>query len=266
MHKAMDSAAKALDADIIWRCATQSEAEQEKEFKEYCSMFVNGIIFEPVNILTAGDLVVMAQEKGIPVISINHIPEGKQTAAFVMPDINQTAKELFQYTIDHGRREGRAVILTSETADSTENMIVNLLIKYFNQNYIDVWTSRLSFDSVDARNEINSAIIKPTAPSSVISTHPLYALIASDILRLQLVTPRPILLCAGDSPDIRNAVKSGNIDGYIDMQQDSVGVKALQALLQIVHQKPVTAEIRRYGNLLIPTIITPVRLKTEENY
>ncbi len=259
MHRAIDERAPAENANILWASAEQNEAGQEKIFKEFFSKGAKGIIFEPVNLFTAGFLIDDARSRGIPVVGIGTPPEAKQMDVFIMPDPANAAEKLVRGIIEQQHKPGRVIILMTDIPDSVEVALVRSMLEVLRENGSDYQVFGLSTDSSIVRRAMNTILFSPSLPSAVIATRALYALIVADLFRLGLASPRPILACYSAEHRARDALQTGMIDIVVDPQPAEIGTTALSSIIRLVKRLPLDthSQVILSGQQSIPVIKTP---------
>ncbi|MGD0339210.1 MAG: substrate-binding domain-containing protein [Bacteroidota bacterium] len=267
MHLAIDERAVYEDANILWASAEQNEAAQEKIFKEFFDKGAKGIIFEPVNLLTAGLLIDDAISRGISIAGIGALPEAKQVGVFIMPDLENAAEKLVCGVVEKQRKQGRILILTAEIPDSQEVTLLRSMLKNLRENGSEYQAFGLSTDSGTVRRAMNSILFAPSPPTAVIATHALYILIASDLFRLGLVSPRPILACYSEERRARDALHNGLVDIVVDPQPAEIGTTALSSIVRLIKRLPLEthSKVIRSGQLPIPIIKTPVQISYSQH-
>ncbi len=267
MHRAIDENAPKEDASVIWASADQNEAEQDRIFEKFYHEGVKGIVFEPVNPLTAGYLVDGAIRHGIPIAGFGEIPQSGQMGIFIMPDLKNAAEELVRQTSGHVHSPGRILVLASQFPDSLEMRLVDETIRQLRDYGSAYQAFKIPDDSVSARRSISSILFTPKPPAAVIATRALYAIIASDLIRLSLITPRPVLTCFSSLQSAKEGLRNGSIDAVVDPQPGEMGRAALSGIMHLIKRLPLDTheDIIRVGDLLVPVLKTPVRTLTPQS-
>jgi ABC-type sugar transport system substrate-binding protein len=262
MYRAIVEHAPVENASIKWTSAEQNEATQEHVVENFLDEGVQGIILDPVNPLTAGLLIDKAAGRGIPVAGIGSVPETQKEGVFILPDLDKAGENLVRSVIQYRRRSGKILILMTEFPDSMETALVRSMLTILQENGSDYKVFGLSADSNIARRAMNTVLFSPSPPAGVIATRTFYGLIASDLFRLGLVVPCPVLALYSDAQRAKIALQNGTIDILVDPQPAVLGTTALSGIIRLIRRLPIETDSQRIrrGEFSTPVIKTPVQL------
>ncbi len=282
--RAFMTRAKELGAEVLFDSSRNNELVQLQQVEKMLDEGIQVLVLQPVNTGTAGNLVRLANEKGIKVIGYDSMLQDGPLDVMVMQDSwavgRLQGEAMVKWFQDRGNVEGRVALIQGQPEDANaaamsagvlETIEAHPGLELVAQRSHIAWSPDLARETTETlllkyKNEIDAFVCNNSGLAS--------GVIAA--LALEGLTDADKVFVAGSDADLRNLqyIVQGKQAVEIWKKIKPLAFKAVDIAVALIKnpEQAVTDLPETEGHTMInngfmdvPTIITPVVLITKEN-
>lgn len=256
-------------AEVIWVSAENSEAKQVADVDALLAQSVDVLILHAVNTATAAALVGKASAAGVPVVAMDRLPTGAAVRCYVTANSREVGRLQARFLAEKAER-GAVVILEGEAGNSVAAEITagNLEILEASPGLrVEMRRAHKSWARDLAALTVEDAVVRFGRDlRGVLANNSGMAMGAVEALRARGLADRVVTVGADADRDACAAILAGDLWADVDKMPREIGRAAMRAALQLHRGEAIKPdETVESGGVLVPVLLTPVRLVTRED-